>query len=81
MGGNWTCKMVESDIIELDAVSRKLLKDNKRTPNQLFICSMVVPPVYNVDANVRGLSQIILHGLYVDAKQRCTEAFRTAMSL
>ena len=67
--------------MKLDMVNRKLFKDNKRTKDQLFICNMAVPPVYNIDANVRGLSQMILHGPYVNAKLRCTEAFRTAMSL
>ena len=62
--------MVKDNIIELNMVSRKLLKDNERTPDQLFICNMSVPPVYNADANVQGLSQIILHGMYVDAKMR-----------
>ena len=40
-----------------------------------------VGPSYKVDANVQELSQMILYGLYVDAKLRWTEAFRTAMSL
>ena len=60
---------------------RKLLKNNGRIPDCLFIRNMAVPPVYNVDANVQGLSQIILQEPYVDAKLRCTEAFITAMSL
>ena len=72
--------MVEGDHMELDMVSRKLLKDNERTIYQLFIRNMAVPPVYNVDANVQGLSQIILHGPYVDAKMIWTEEFRTALS-
>ena len=31
MHGNWKWKMIESNSEELDTVSRKLLKDNKRT--------------------------------------------------
>ena len=66
---------------ELDTVSKKLLKDNKRTPDWLFICNMAVPPVYEADANVQGLSQIFSQRAFVDAKLKCTEAYRTAMSL
>ena len=81
MGGKCTWKMVEGNSIKLDMVSRKLFKDNERTTDQLFIRNMAVPPFYNVDANVQGLSQMIFHGPYVDAKMRWTEAFRTDMSL
>ena len=73
--------MVEGNNIELDMASRKLLKDNERTIDQLFIHNMAVSPVYNVDANVQEIPQIILQGPYVDAKLRCTEVFRTTMSL
>ena len=65
-------RMVESNSTELNTVSKKLLKDNEKTPDQLFIRNMAVPPAYNVDANVQGLSQIILHGPYVDAKLHIT---------
>ena len=81
MGGNWTWKMVEGNHMELHMVRRNLLKDNERTTDQLFTRNLSIPPVYNVDANVQGLSQMIFYGPYVDAKLRCTEAFRTAMSL
>ena len=72
--------MVEGNHMELDIVSSELLKDNERMTDQIFIRNMAVPPVYNVDENVQGLSQIILHGPYVGAKLRCTEEFRTAVS-
>ena len=35
--------MIESNSEELDTVSRKLLKDNKKTPDWLFIHNMAVP--------------------------------------
>ena len=44
--------MIESNSEELDTVSIKLLKDNKRTPDWLFICNMAVSPVYAADVNV-----------------------------
>ena len=81
MHGNWTWRMIESNSEELDTVSRKLFRDNKRTPDWLFICNMAVPPVYAADANVQGLSQIFLQTTVVDAKLKRTEAYRTTMSL
>ena len=58
MHGNWKWRMIESNSEELDTVSRKLLKDNKRTPDWLFIRNMTVPLVFSADANLQGLSQI-----------------------
>ena len=81
MHDNWTWRMVESNSEELDMVSRKLLKDNKKTPDWLFIRNMAVPSVYATDANVRGLSLIFFQTTVVDAKLKFTEAYRTAMSL
>ena len=52
MHDNWTWRMIESNSEELYTASRKLLKDNKRTPDWLFIRNMSVPPVYSADANV-----------------------------
>ena len=81
MDGNWTWRMIESNSEELDTVSRKLLKDNNRTPDWLFIRNLAVLPVYEADANVQGLSQIFSQRAFADAKLKCTEAYRTATSL
>ena len=73
--------MIESNSEELDTVSRKLLKDSKRTLDWLFICNIEVPPVYAADLNVQGISWIFLQTTDVDATLKCTEAYKTAMSL
>ena len=56
MHGSWTWMMIESNSEELDKVSKKLFKDNNRTPDWLFIHNMPVSPVYSADANVQRLS-------------------------
>ena len=81
MHRNWTWRMIESNSKELDTVIRKLLRDNKRTLDWLFIRNMAVPPVYAADANVQELSQIFLQRTFVDAKLKWTKAYKTAISL